>query len=77
MKRIINVIAIAAVLLTAASTAFAQNGPRGQLYAGAAKVDITPDYCGFTVEDKFIVGCGLDIDQKYRNLPYISWVKED
>ena len=41
------------------------------------KVDITPDYCGFTVEDKFIVGCGLDIDQKYRNLPYISWVKED
>ena len=41
------------------------------------KVDITPDYCGFTVEDKFIVGCGLDIDQKYRNLPYISWVKEE
>ena len=39
--------------------------------------EITPDYCGFTVEDKFIVGCGLDIDQKYRNLPYISWVKEE
>ena len=43
MKRFIQIIAMAAVLLTAASTAFAQNGPRGQLYAGAAKVDITPD----------------------------------
>ncbi len=41
------------------------------------KVDFTADYTGFEVEDKFIVGCGLDIDQKYRNLPYISWVKED
>ncbi len=43
MKRFIQIIAMAAVLLTAASTVFAQNGPRGQLYAGAAKVDITPD----------------------------------
>ena len=41
------------------------------------KVDLVPDYCCFEVEDKFIVGCGLDIAQKYRNLPYISWVKED
>ena len=39
------------------------------------KVDLQSDYVGFTVEDKFIVGYGLDIDQKYRNLPYISWVK--
>ncbi len=38
--------------------------------------DIKADYIGFEVEDKFIVGYGLDIDQKYRNLPYISWVKE-
>ena len=41
------------------------------------KADIEADYTGFTVEDKFIVGYGLDIDQKYRNLPYISWIKED
>lgn len=39
------------------------------------KVDLRGDYVGFEVEDKFIVGYGLDIDQKYRNLPYISWVK--
>ncbi|MBQ1888311.1 MAG: hypoxanthine phosphoribosyltransferase [Firmicutes bacterium] len=41
------------------------------------KVSLRPDYVGFEVEDKFIVGYGLDIDQKYRNLPYISWVKTE
>ncbi len=40
------------------------------------QVDFVPDYCGFQVEDKFIVGYGLDYDQKYRQLPYISWIKE-
>ena len=39
------------------------------------KVDLKPDYCGFSVDDLFIVGYGLDLDQDYRNLPYISWVK--
>ena len=38
------------------------------------KVELRPDYCGFEIEDKFIVGYGLDVDQKYRQLPYISWV---
>ena len=37
--------------------------------------DITPDYVGFTVEDLFIIGYGLDYDQKYRNLPYISYLE--
>jgi len=41
------------------------------------KVEIKGDYVGFEVEDKFIVGYGLDIDQKYRNLPYISWIPID
>lgn len=39
--------------------------------------DIEADYTGFTVEDLFIVGYGLDYDQKYRNLPYISYLKGD
>lgn len=33
---------------------------------------ITADYTGFSVPDKFVVGMGLDYDQKYRNLPYIG-----
>ncbi|MCD7723026.1 MAG: hypoxanthine phosphoribosyltransferase [Clostridiales bacterium] len=34
--------------------------------------DITPDYVGCDVPDEFVVGYGLDYDQKYRNLPYIG-----
>lgn len=41
------------------------------------KVEILGDYTGFEVEDKFIVGYGLDADQKYRNLPFISWIPND
>ena len=40
------------------------------------KADITPDYKGFTVDDRFIVGYGLDYAQKYRNLPYITYLAE-
>jgi hypoxanthine phosphoribosyltransferase len=39
------------------------------------KVDFKADYVGFTVEDLFIVGYGLDFDQKYRDLPYISYLE--
>lgn len=38
-----------------------------------AQVDI--DYNGFTIPDEFVVGYGLDYDQKYRNLPYIGIVR--
>lgn len=38
--------------------------------------NINVDYTGFVVPDKFIVGYGLDWDQKYRNLPYIGFVEE-
>ncbi|MDR1953689.1 MAG: hypoxanthine phosphoribosyltransferase [Clostridiales Family XIII bacterium] len=39
-----------------------------------APIDV--DYVGFEVEDVFIVGYGLDVNQKYRNLPYITSVTE-
>jgi len=41
------------------------------------RIDIDVDYVGFTVEDKFIVGYGLDYNQKYRNLPYITCLNGD
>lgn len=39
------------------------------------KVDVYPDYKGFIVPDEFVVGYGLDYDEKYRNLPYIGVLK--
>ncbi len=40
------------------------------------EVEISLDYAGFTVkQDKFLVGYGLDYDEKYRNLPYIASLK--
>lgn len=39
------------------------------------KVPLTPDYCGTEIPDEFIVGYGLDYDEKYRNLPYIGILK--
>lgn len=40
-------------------------------------LDIPIDYLGFTIEDKFVVGYGLDFDQLYRNLPYIGVLKPE
>ena len=37
-------------------------------------VDIDADYSGFIVEDKFLVGYGLDFEGYYRNIPYIGYV---
>lgn len=36
------------------------------------RVDLKPDYIGYEVDDLFIIGYGLDYDQRYRNLPYIG-----
>jgi hypoxanthine phosphoribosyltransferase len=36
------------------------------------KIDVTVDYIGFTIEDRFVVGYGLDYAEQYRNLPYIG-----
>ena len=40
-------------------------------------VDVNVDYTGFQIPDEFVVGYGLDYDQRYRNLPYIGVVKFD
>ena len=36
------------------------------------KIDVTVDYIGFTIEDRFVVGYGLDYSEQYRNLLYIG-----
>lgn len=39
------------------------------------KVDVPVDYVGFTIEDRFVVGYGLDYDERFRNLPFIGVVE--
>jgi hypoxanthine phosphoribosyltransferase len=36
------------------------------------KIDVKVEYIGFTIEDRFVVGYGLDYSEQYRNLPYIG-----
>ncbi len=40
-------------------------------------VDLKADYIGFEVENEFVVGFGLDFDQKYRCLPYVGVLKDE
>ena len=40
------------------------------------KVEVQVDYIGFTIEDHFVVGYGLDYAEKYRNLPYIAILEQ-
>ena len=43
---------------------------------GRRQVDVPIDYVGFEIPDEFVVGYGLDYDNKFRNLPYISAFKK-
>lgn len=38
-------------------------------------IELKVDYIGFAIEDKFVVGYGLDYNEKYRNLPYIGYIE--
>src|SRR5262245_44663053 len=40
------------------------------------QVDVKVEYIGFTIEDRFVVGYGLDYGERYRNLPYIAVLGE-
>jgi hypoxanthine phosphoribosyltransferase len=41
------------------------------------EVEVTVDYCGFEIEDRFVVGYGLDYDERYRNLPYLGYLRSE
>ena len=40
-------------------------------------ITFKPEYVGFEIEDKFVIGYGLDFNQDYRNLPYIGYIDDD
>jgi len=44
---------------------------------GRREVEMELDYVGFVVPDKFVIGYGLDLAQKYRNLPHISVLEDE
>ena len=41
------------------------------------EAQINPKYIGFTIPNEFVIGFGLDYDEKYRNLPYVGVLKEE
>ena len=44
--------------------------------AEAREVEVPIDYCGFPIDNLFVVGYGLDLDERYRNLPFIGVVND-
>ena len=40
------------------------------------QTEVKVDYVGFTIDDKFVVGYGLDVSEQHRNLPYIAVVDD-
>lgn len=44
---------------------------------GRREIELALDYVGFVVPNKFVVGYGLDLAQKYRNLPHIAVLEDE
>ena len=44
---------------------------------GRREVDFTPEYIGTSIENKFVIGYGLDYAEKYRSLPYVGVIKPE
>jgi hypoxanthine phosphoribosyltransferase len=44
---------------------------------GRQQIALEPDFCGFEIPDKFVVGYGLDYDNQYRHLPFIGVLPEE
>jgi hypoxanthine phosphoribosyltransferase len=42
----------------------------------ARRVELKPDYCGFGIADEYVVGYGLDYNDRYRHLPYIAAIEQ-
>ena len=40
-------------------------------------IEISADYVGFEIPNEFVVGFGLDFNEKYRNLPYVGVLKDE
>jgi hypoxanthine phosphoribosyltransferase len=43
---------------------------------GRRELDVPLDYVGFDIPDEFVLGYGLDLDEKYRNLPFVAVARE-
>jgi hypoxanthine phosphoribosyltransferase len=43
---------------------------------GRQQVSLQPDYCGFDIPDRFVVGYGLDYNDEFRHLPYVAALNE-
>ena len=63
-------------------SAVASHGPKSLRVAvllrkvGRQQIPLEPDFCGFEIPDKFVIGYGLDFNDEYRHLPYIGVLTE-
>lgn len=44
---------------------------------GRQEIPIEPDYCGFEIPDRFVIGYGLDFDDDYRHLPFVGVLDDE